>query len=1003
MSTSDMSQFYQLCSTLLIDATPTQPLSTSSADHQEESTPGVSARTQPTTLVATLRRLTAVADTVGTSALPMDPQCWLKVILQGFRRIDSDDEEVLFAFLVLLHTLLKRRLLHSTHYRHQLIAAVPFFLKIASCPPVSSSSTLRSCQRGDVHIQLFRTFTLFFEITGVAYHAYYHQIVDVLEATVFNVIPRNATLCPTAVELLAGLCSGMGTKFPAILTRIIKLNLGLLRQSVAALQTKPSRGIAPGLYRMLTVLLHAIRVCVMEDKRIFTNHVRPLLNQLDVCLYYRLYGYSPTTRTSSESEVTEYGFSDAPGPASHFTRWDSLTVQTLRTLQCVVRHCPRAWHSEWDHYLPETTVDAQPNLFSLLRVVQHPDVQRQVLLTLATFLEHAPALLALADDRVTVTSFTPLAVRVAQMVNELHRRLTQLLVPHGTQLYHPVPVLGCLRALASWVPYVKLQQPLLTNLGNTLGLELGHSRELSNVAAECLAVVTTLLSREDIREIIWDLWITKEAFCVGQKCYSLLPFCQSLVFQPPAPDVEQLRVGAFQVLIRAAWIYPARVLGQLPELLSLVEFHFATQPPTLQTPSLQLLRAFIPSLSATESWDSPLNTITWPSYVDQYMLPTLDSDHAPLRIASYELVAATTPALVKGLRPVQRKILITHLILNGTQHDDSAVQTSAFRTLGFLAALDTFREDLCFVMDVLEKCRQKLTNCSLTLRIKVAWTLANLTDALVWNQTHPDESSDDLGDWLTPSLLQELVNAAEFVLQSDEKMRMSGLRATGNLFYLASSTWFTKYHALVNRVMGSVIKCIKSGPFKVRWNACHDVGRMLANPAFPTDQPYCDWSGGLLKALLCALQQRKNHKVRINAAQALTQPTRWQQYGVRAECWHSLVDTLVSTLHAVLVEFLQELVAVQEVEEVSLGASLEDQVRQAVNTFTVPVGWPGTCRYTVSLVRGLASTMDHLRKLTTDETVTPPVSLVQFDPLLDWVNQLKQVGILPVTEPTQND
>ncbi|KAJ1950457.1 hypothetical protein IWQ62_006566, partial [Dispira parvispora] len=344
--------------------------------------------------------------------------------------------------------------------------------------------------------------------------------------------------------------------------------MSLLRQSVTNLQAKSSRGIAPGLYRMLTALLHAIRACVAEDKRTFTNHVRPLLNQLDVCLYYRLHGYSPSTRTSSESEVTEYGFSDAPGPASHFTRWDSLTVQTLRTLQCIVRHCPRAWHVEWDHYLPETTVDAQPNLFSLLRAVQHPDVQRQVLLTLTTLLEHAPALLSLADDRVTVTSFTPLSVRVAQMVNELHRRLTQLLVPHGAQLHHPVPVLGCLRALASWTPYGKLQQPLLTNLGNTLGLELGLSGEPPNVTAECLAVVATLLSREDIRETVWELWVTNGEFCIGEKCSSLLSFCQSLVFQPPTPDVEQLRVGAFQVLIRAAWIYPSRVLDQLPELLS---------------------------------------------------------------------------------------------------------------------------------------------------------------------------------------------------------------------------------------------------------------------------------------------------------------------------------------------------------------------------------------------------------------------------------------------------
>ncbi|KAJ1952695.1 hypothetical protein IWQ62_006167, partial [Dispira parvispora] len=93
MSTSEVSQFHQLCNTLLADVVQTQPLPISSTVHREESTSGVSARTQPTTLVATLRQLTVAADTVGTNALSTNPQRWLKVILQGFRQIGSDDEE----------------------------------------------------------------------------------------------------------------------------------------------------------------------------------------------------------------------------------------------------------------------------------------------------------------------------------------------------------------------------------------------------------------------------------------------------------------------------------------------------------------------------------------------------------------------------------------------------------------------------------------------------------------------------------------------------------------------------------------------------------------------------------------------------------------------------------------------------------------------------------------------------------------------------------------------
>ena len=70
---------------------------------------------------------------------------------------------------------------------------------------------------------------------------------------------------------------------------------------------------------------------------------------------------------------------------------------------------------------------------------------------------------------------------------------------------------------------------------------------------------------------------------------------------------------------------------------------------------------------------------------------------------------------------------------------------------------------------------------------------------------------------------------------------------------------------------------IHAGSPKVRWNACHAIAKVLLCPALPLSS--VTWAPSVLQALLSAIAQQENFKVRISACSALRVPVSRGAYG----------------------------------------------------------------------------------------------------------------------------
>ncbi|KAJ1972571.1 hypothetical protein H4R35_004601 [Dimargaris xerosporica] len=683
--------------------------------------------------------------------------------------------------------------------------------------------------------------------------------------------PLQTTL--DALGSVAKTCAQAGTKQPALTAEAGTVLMTVLVQASTQLTTLLPATQRTATARVAAQTLRSVKACLVADKRALAPHTTELTSALHACLFHRMpqqphRAQSPNLArpTSSESEFTEYPLSDAPGRAARATRGEMVVRQALVCLAAAVKTYPRLLSAIWDQYLPEATVDTRPNLFTLLRQEANPQTRSQVLLTLFTLLGHARSLLQLADDRYSPAAYTPLAVRVARMVNEVHRRLFDLL-SGDAGVEQRVLGLRCLAVVASHCPYDHLQLPLISQLCNAVQLCLCHSDPLVQVQA--LTTLTALASRPEPP---------------SSQIPGHIMACQARYRSHSSTLVNICRVGAFdntgELLVRQALghlmaalvnAYPAQLASVIPTWLDSINEHFAASPPSLQVELVKIVEAcykhglldnpMVPSTTTTPSLEN--------QFVETLVLQHISDAGPPVRTALYGLVAALPANTFQSL-PASQCNAVAHLTLVGTEDDSWEVQAAAFRALGFLAMHQSYREDMMFIVDALHRVSQDvIPQTLLATRVKAAWAFANLTDAMAWAIQHIPA---DAALYFHGSLWAGLVRGGLALLPGDERLKISGLRVLGNLLGIAQTAWFCQGERDVGGVLPTLAKQVDQGPFKVRWNACHALGNILKNPALPTTGEWSQRIRQSVEALVQALDNPKNMKVRINATTALSTP-----------------------------------------------------------------------------------------------------------------------------------
>ncbi|XP_077996052.1 HEAT repeat-containing protein 6-like [Glandiceps talaboti] len=244
---------------------------------------------------------------------------------------------------------------------------------------------------------------------------------------------------------------------------------------------------------------------------------------------------------------------------------------------------------------------------------------------------------------------------------------------------------------------------------------------------------------------------------------------------------------------------------------------------------------------------------------------------------------------------MDKRIMCITLLLGLSNDDDYRVKSSAIRALGVFVVYPCLREDVLFVADTANVILNCLEDNSVLVRMKAAWSLGNLSDALVMNKDSGD--TDFLQDF-SDMLLQRLYTTAIKASEDSDKVKSNGVRAIGNLLRYLKPTTLDKsgFKPLVEQSVQALVKTVKGGTMKVRWNACYAVGNMFKNSDLPVGT--ASWTGDIYDALLGVVADCKNFKVRINAALALAIPTSREKFGTVdqfCKVWKCLVDALEGT------------------------------------------------------------------------------------------------------------
>ncbi|CAB3261513.1 unnamed protein product [Arctia plantaginis] len=263
-------------------------------------------------------------------------------------------------------------------------------------------------------------------------------------------------------------------------------------------------------------------------------------------------------------------------------------------------------------------------------------------------------------------------------------------------------------------------------------------------------------------------------------------------------------------------------------------------------------------------------------------------ENTPVKAMVCDCIANIGERSFKEL-PRHLQLLCCTLLIGSCSDEEAMVRAAAVRGLAMLVMYRTLREDIGFVSDCGENILRALAEPTLVVRIKGAWALGNLSDALVLNMEEPD--SEEIDDDLLVRLLEVSVQCA----LDNDKVKMSATRGLGNLLRLIKNEKLlrnTEIKILCESAIMKLLDCAcKVNNMKVRWNACYAMGNVMKNEQLFTC--FSGWQDKVFPSFCTLSQDCKNLKVRITAATALRAPTARAHYGTHyVPVWRAMLTAM---------------------------------------------------------------------------------------------------------------
>ncbi|XP_028392050.1 HEAT repeat-containing protein 6-like isoform X2 [Dendronephthya gigantea] len=648
---------------------------------------------------------------------------------------------------------------------------------------------------------------------------------------------------------------------------------------------------------------------------------------------------NPTSSSESEFSDSETGQVRRLRSAKTRVRNTSLVC-----LQYVIKNSDRKdLFGFWSSFISD---DSEALQWSLFTIIQNDDnIKNRIgaISVLMDLLDGSKPFLAAADDNVvhqssSSRSFTPFSFRLGFMIHELHRLLD--CIPTESSNVVQCQLVKCLALLVLNCPYHKLQHGLLSRIVATIRpLLRENDTSLKQACLVCLSAVLTV--NAPLAEVVETMQETR-TFPVQEHFFeSSKHSVKTSEPSPPMPDDAPTTTDSESSF---PWlIYECFNILQSEDASSLEETVSVDAVSTTRSEAVLLLIVFVRnyfhllspvvrqiSLVARECLQHSSSTIKVnamkllqelsrvmyqefsPSFAEDgaavgrdfwlkllegnivKILQSKDPLESKIRSAACDCLSDIGAGIFERLT-FDKKVLIVTLLIGLVNDEDAYVRAASIRCLGVFVLYPVLREDTVFVTDTANAALNGLNDSVLLVRMRAAWTLANLSDALVINK-NIDESTFVYE--FSENLLLRLINASLKASEDSEKVRCNIVRTLGNLAKYLSKENVEKqvFLAAVEKKFEVLSKCILNGQMKTRWNACYAAGNVYSNLSLPNGQTSA--SIQMQDALLFVVNSCKNFKVRINAVNALAVPSLRGCYGDEiqfAKVWRCLVETLSIT------------------------------------------------------------------------------------------------------------
>lgn len=240
------------------------------------------------------------------------------------------------------------------------------------------------------------------------------------------------------------------------------------------------------------------------------------------------------------------------------------------------------------------------------------------------------------------------------------------------------------------------------------------------------------------------------------------------------------------------------------------------------------------------------------------------------------------------------------IFLQSPKDTSPVVRAAGFRLLGSLCLAPTFKTR-AFASNVVNLALDALSDSTLNVRVRAAWALGNVcttpgpetieameSPSLLQSAppssfvtsvepSHPLLFSQTLYELLPAYLLRLVIEKMLVYINDNDKVASSVARTLGLVCRWISFPSFRRTLSapkdriwlddLLGQTMVVLAGKINAGSPKVRWNACHAIAKVLLCPDLPLAS--VTWAPSVFQALLIAVAQQENFKVRISAATAL--------------------------------------------------------------------------------------------------------------------------------------